>query len=276
MTICGAFKQPRAAVLCGMVLLVVSPALAKNPSPGAVEAFNRGVEQFNARQYPQAQAFFDKAVERDPQFAEAFYARAGCKHYLQDPQGSLSDLNEAIQVKPNYWDAYALRGAVWYEQEQWDPALQDFDVVLRHRPHDAQALLGRGVIALRQEHFETAQHDLRLFLKLRPDDPLAPRLRKLLNSLADDFRESAQASEEGAAESRPVGTPVRKTVSATSQRLAEDVFMNSHQLSNTYGRKVMRGENAQAVGDIRSNSTVPAPDAPSRGDVQIVEPNNGR
>lgn len=255
--------------VCFVVVLLAmkSIAEAKAPSPAAVEAFNQGVGQFNAGQFNQAVPYFDKAIANDPSFAEAYYARAACKHSGKDAQGALSDLNGAIQLKPDYWSAYGLRGAVWYEQEQWDPALQDFDMVLKHKPRDAQALLGRGIIALRQEHYETAQHDLGLFLKVRPDDPMASRLRKLLRSLAQDFQENAAESTEPSAEPPPSGSPVRR-VSSTSQRLTEELLMNSHQLSEAYGRKVMRGERAEAVG----NTPFGEAPRPQQGGVEIVDP----
>jgi len=276
----GAKLKRRLFAFCvlqfAVALSCASPEERASHSLAATQAFNQGVKAFNAQQFADAIPFFDKAIEHDDQFADAFYARAACKHYLKDSQAALSDLNEALRVRPDYLDAYALRGVVYYETEQWDPAYEDFNYVLQKKPKDTQSLLGRGAIALKKNQLATAQHDLGLFLKLRPEDPLAPRLRKLLSSLSADSNGVASSSEdeeepEGQTP-RPKGVTQRKNVSATSQRLGEDLFTNSHQLSDTFTRKVIRGERAEAVGDINAVRQAPPTTDSSDSGVQIVEP----
>lgn len=229
------------AVLLSGLVFVAATLFARSST--AIQAFNQGAQQVNAGHYAEAVPYFDKAIDHDEAFAEAYYARAICKRNLQDPQGALSDLNQAIQNKSEYIDAYALRGAVFYEQEQWDPALQDFDHVLQSRPNDAQALLGRGVISLKQSHLSTATHDFRLFVKLRPDDPLTPKLRRLLASLADEPAE---------AESTPDRPAAGRPMSHRTEQLAKDLFENSHALSAAYQHKALRGERSEVTGDINA------------------------
>jgi len=250
-----------AALMGGLFLF--TPSLYA-VSQSAVEAFNQGVQKFNASNFAEAVPFLNKAIDADGSFAEAYFARAICKRNLQDVQGAVSDLNQAIQNKPDYLDAYALRGSVWYEQQQWDSALQDFDHVLAHRPRDAQALLGRGVISLKQQHLQTAKHDFRLFLKLRPEDPLAPKLRRLLASLPDE-----PASEEPTPDRAPAASA--RPMSAASEKFAQDLFESSHALSDSYGRKVIRGEQAEAIGDIHVGQP-PSKPKPSDDGIEIVDP----
>ena len=245
----------------GLILLTI-PVHAR--SNAAIEAFNQGVQQFNAGHYADAIPYLDKAIDHDAEFAEAYYARAICKRSTQDSQGAVSDLNQAIQLKPDYIDAYSLRGAVWYEQEQWDPALQDFNTVLDHKPNDPQALLGRGVISLRQHHFETTRHDFRLFLKLRPDDPLAPKIRRALTAISAEGEPEEQAS-------NPDRPAASRPPSPEAEKIARELFFSSHELSDSYQQKVIRGERAEAIGagnPIDARSSKPA----SNDDVQIIDP----
>jgi tetratricopeptide (TPR) repeat protein len=256
-----------------VALLAMTPLGAK--SLASIEAFNRGVQYFNARQIEEAMPYFDKAIEHDEEFTEAYYARAACKHARKDMQGAISDLNKTLRLNPDFVDAYAMRGAIYYESEQWDAALEDFNAVLKRHPRDPQALLGRAVISLKKDQLDTTQHDIRLFLKVRPDDPLAPRLRRLLASLSKDEEKGGGEGEEAATPQRPAASAtarVRGTPSPKSKQLAEDLFTGFHQLSDSYGRKVLRGERAEAVGDINAVR----PSQPSGQDVQIVEPNSTR
>ncbi len=226
-----------------------SPAHAA--SAGAVQAFNQGVQLFNANRHSDAITLFDKAIQMDPRFAEAYYARAACKQHTSNIEGAKSDLNHAIELKPGYVDAYALRGAIFYEQEQWDSAYQDFNYVLQRKPQDAQSLLGRGVIALRQERLKTARHDFKLFLKLRPNDPVAPKLREVLASLSEP-EQTETSSPDQAVGDRPAA--------ASTQRMARELFDASHHKADAYQRRAIRGERGDVVGDIQSR------------DIKVVNP----
>jgi tetratricopeptide (TPR) repeat protein len=239
-------------LILGGILLLGWPVFAKGPSAGAVQAFNKGVKAFNAGAYADAIPYFDDAIERAPEFADAYYARAICRHARKQMDQALSDLNAAIKNNPELVDAYALRGTISYELENWDLALNDFDYVLQQRPKDPQALLGRGILSLKKNELVTAHHDLTLYLKLRPEDPLAPQLRKVLASLSKDTR----ASESETASDTTSDTPPAKSrhaMSAETQRLTDGLFEQSHEMSDAYGQKVLHGQSGSVVGNIQSD-----------------------
>src|SRR5262249_49489160 len=113
----------------------------------------------------------------------------------------------------------------------------------------------RGVILLKREDLKGAARDFRGFLRVKPDDPLAPKVKDLLASLKREESESSASEGEIAAPRRAkrAGVPrptSRPMTSAELQKLADGLV--NHLLSETYNRKVMRGEKAHAVGDIRT------------------------
>jgi tetratricopeptide (TPR) repeat protein len=249
-------------------------------SNAAIKAFNQGVQAFNAKQFNQAIPSFDEAISADPDFVEAYFARGACKYYLKSLDGALMDLSDAVRLKPDDIDARALRGAVSYEMDQWDNALEDFNVVLEKNPRDAQSLLGRAVILLKRENMDGAARDFKAFLQVRPDDPLAPKVRQLLASLKRPSG-AIQPSEEGGTASQPPAEPhapvarrpastAKELTPADIQRLAESLM--GHPLAESYGRKTLHGERAQAVGDIHSVPGVPSERQTPDEAPQIVEP----
>ena len=167
-----------------------------------------------------------------------------------------------------------MRGMMLYEAENWDPALADFDYVLQRKPSDAQSLLGRGVIYLKKDHIDKAARDFRQFLKLRPQDPMAPKLRQLLASLdRDSQRIASQAAPGGSSEDGASNPPERRRVSTASEQLGEQLLMSNHPISDSFSRKVLRGEHAEAVGDIQSEpSASTMKGSASNQGVEIVEP----
>ena len=266
-----------ALLLFNLVLLGSSFAFAR--SNAAIKAFNQGVQAFNAKDFNKAIPAFDDALSSDPDFVEAYYARGACKYYLKSMDGALMDLNDTLRLKPDYVDARALRGALNYETDHWDDALEDFNAVLKQKSDDAQSLLGRAVILLKREELNGAARDFKAFLQVRPNDPLAPKVRQLLASLKRAGTAEQPAHEEEAVShatppashaARSPATHEKALSHEDMQRLADSLM--GRPLAASYGRKVLRGERAEAVGDIRSatgNSDQPRPadEAP-----QIVEP----
>ncbi len=246
--------------------------LPASHSQAAIKAFNQGVQRFNAKQFNEAIAYFDDAISHDDEFAEAYYARGACRHYLKGTDSALMDLNDALRRKPGLLDARALRGAVYYETEHWDQALADFNYVLERRPDDAQALLGRGVIYLKREDAGHAEKDFRKYVRAHPQDPLVPKIRELLASLKAPGR--AQEEEP----SVPVGTrphsrrPVARRPSAAALELGSSLMLNSHELSDRYATKVFHGERAEAVGDIKKETGAGTGSPGDSAGPQIVEP----
>ncbi len=245
----------------------------------AIRSFNDAVKLFNAKQFNEAIPKFDDAISADTEFAEAYFARGACKYYLKSLDGALLDISDALRLKPDYLEARALRGAVNYESDRWDAALEDFSYVLEKNPRDAQSLLGRAVILLKREDLRGAARDFKAFLLVRPDDPLAPRVRQLLASLkrgAEEPPAERKAAASNNAESSPTPASHRSASSrpalstAEMQRLADSLL--GHSMAESYGRKVLRGENAQAVGDINSVPGVPRERKDSDTAPQIVEP----
>jgi tetratricopeptide (TPR) repeat protein len=240
-----------------------------------IQAFNEGVKYFNAKQYDQAISRFNEAISGDPDFVEALFARGACRYYLKSMDGALFDLNDTLRLKPDYWAARSMRGAVNYESDRWDDAVSDFNAVLKEEPHDAQSLLGRAVILLKRNDLAGAARDFKGFLNVRPDDPLAPRVREVLASMkrvpAEGPAEGNPTAEKrGSQGSEPVYHPHRSPTTESLQKMADSLLGSP--MVESYSRHVLRGENAEAVGDIHSHPGVPKDGEESDTGVEIVEP----
>ena len=258
-----------------LLFLLFVPCSVSARSTAAVRAFNEGVKYFNAKDFNQAIPRFSDAISEDSAFVEAYFARGACRYYLKSMDGALVDLNSTLQLKPDHAQARALRGAVNYESDRWDASLDDFSAVLKVEPHDAQSLLGRAVILLKRNDLAGASRDFRGFLSVRPDDPLAPRVKQLLASLkqppGEPVFEGEKLSEENTRDSSiPVHHPHRAPSMEHLKHLADSLMASP--LVDSYGRKVLRGEKAEAVGDIHNNPSVPREETPPDRGVEIVEP----
>ena len=60
--------------------------------------------------YQGAIADYDRALELNPQFAQAYYNRGNAKRTLKDYQGAIADYDKAIELNPRFAQAYYNRG----------------------------------------------------------------------------------------------------------------------------------------------------------------------
>ncbi|MGK7949257.1 MAG: tetratricopeptide repeat protein, partial [Xenococcaceae cyanobacterium] len=79
--------------------------------PQLADAYNnRGNAHSYQGNYQQAISDYDRAIEIDPQLAQAYYNRGIAHSYQGNYQQAISDYNKAIEINPQYADAYNNRG----------------------------------------------------------------------------------------------------------------------------------------------------------------------
>jgi len=76
----------------------------------AEEHFYSGVEKANSGDYQGAIEDYNKAIEINPNKAEAYVNRAFAKGELGDFRGAIEDCNKAIELNPKYAEAFYNRG----------------------------------------------------------------------------------------------------------------------------------------------------------------------
>lgn len=118
-------------------------ARARDVTPPAALARERGREHLRGGRAVDALAAFSEALALDPDDAHSFHGRASAAIVLGDLERAEADLNEAI----------------------------------RRRPAHAQSFLDRAALRLRRGRPQLAVEDLGRALELRPDDALAYLLR---------------------------------------------------------------------------------------------------
>jgi len=68
--------------------------------------YNIGLSYYNLDKYPDAIASYDKAIELNPRFAQAYDSRGRSKGVTKDYKGALSDFTMAIDLDPQNAKAY--------------------------------------------------------------------------------------------------------------------------------------------------------------------------
>ncbi|HMO80699.1 MAG TPA: winged helix-turn-helix domain-containing protein [Pyrinomonadaceae bacterium] len=157
--------------------------LAQNPTenPEAYENFLTGRYFWQKRTFEgltKAIEYFEKAIEIDPNFAEAYVGIAD-SHYLKyDYNYDLSEenvdraktfLERAIEIDPENYQAFVTMGLIQTTYEwDWEAAARSFEKAFELSPDLADAFHRRGMLRLKLGDFSAAEADLRRAVELEP------------------------------------------------------------------------------------------------------------
>ena len=103
-------------VTAAIFLLVPAVTVACSGSSEAVTLNNKAVELINEERWEEALAELDKAIELDPNLAEAYNNRGRAYSELGQYEQALTEYNKAIRLNPNNAVAYYNRGgctSIW-------------------------------------------------------------------------------------------------------------------------------------------------------------------
>jgi tetratricopeptide (TPR) repeat protein len=115
--------------------------------------------------------WLDKAIEINPNFAEAFTRRADYKWTNDDKEGAKEDLEEAIRLNKNAYEAFAMRGIMRTFESKFVDAFKDLNAAIRINKDFADAYYYRAIAfqIQKQMDFETKMlADLEKTLKIDP------------------------------------------------------------------------------------------------------------
>jgi tetratricopeptide (TPR) repeat protein len=99
-----------------------------DPARRAIEYFNRGNLERLLQNYEVAISYYNKAIELDPKFAEAFYKRGNIKYIMENYDSAMQDYDEAIKLNPKLAEAYHNRGLIKYNKGDLANGRIDFTI----------------------------------------------------------------------------------------------------------------------------------------------------
>jgi tetratricopeptide (TPR) repeat protein len=125
---------------------------------------------FERKQYNEAIAAYNAAIQLEPSSAAIYALRArvwGAKH-ARDHE--VADLTEAIRLDPTNTDYLVARARSWSSQGRHEQAMADYDEAVRIRPRAAELYVARGDEWRRHLKLDLALADYNLAIQVAPDD----------------------------------------------------------------------------------------------------------
>ena len=89
-------------------------------------------DQFQKQNYTESVTYYDKVLDQDPDYIEAYYQRATAKFYSKQYESAISDLDKFISMSPDstdfdYIQAYNYRGLSNHCLGDLDKAIVDYE-----------------------------------------------------------------------------------------------------------------------------------------------------
>ncbi|MGB8336116.1 MAG: tetratricopeptide repeat protein [Desulfobacterales bacterium] len=92
-----------------------------------------------------AVAYLEKAIQEQPDFAEAYNNRGNAYREMKQYALAMQDYNKAISLKPNLEKTFNNRGNIYSDQRNFQMAIQDYNKALSLNASYNLAYLNRGL-----------------------------------------------------------------------------------------------------------------------------------
>ena len=134
----------------------------------AARWFGQARQHFEKRQWEQSRGAAQKALESDPQFADAEILLGLIAKFQAETQESERHFKRAVDLEPSNYQAHAYLAGLYLEQKRLDEAESGYEKVLKLKPGNSSALYNLGLISLLRNQPERALQD---FAKVYKDNP---------------------------------------------------------------------------------------------------------
>jgi tetratricopeptide (TPR) repeat protein len=131
---------------------------------------NRGNALGNLGRYEQAIASYDQALEIKPDKHEAWYNRGVALDDLGRYEEAIASYDQALEIKPDKHEAWTNRGIALVNLGRYEEALASYDQALEIKPDFHQAWYNRGVALGNLGRYEEAIASYDQALEIKPDD----------------------------------------------------------------------------------------------------------
>jgi adenylate cyclase len=136
----------------------------------AHHAIGRALRNFDW-DFPGAEREFERAIELNPSFAEAYCASALLLLFDRRFDEAVAKVRYALELEPLSWDTASYAGTVFLYAGHYDEAVEQFKRVLEDNPESGYARSNLGLAYIQKGMFETGLREMKMASSL--ESPIA-------------------------------------------------------------------------------------------------------
>jgi tetratricopeptide (TPR) repeat protein len=121
--------------------------------------FTMGRNRMGEKKYEEALPYFDKVIQADPAFAEAYAYKGRVLSILGEYRRAVDEYDRAIEIDPKNCDAFIDRGSAFYHLKDFHAAIASYDGAIKLDPGNAYAYFSRGSARAKLDDYRAAVGD---------------------------------------------------------------------------------------------------------------------
>ncbi|MEW6470076.1 MAG: tetratricopeptide repeat protein [Bacteroidota bacterium] len=121
-------------------------------------------------QYDEAITHYNRAIQYNPNYPEAYNNRALCNGVSGNLEAEKADLDKALELNPRNQHAWYNRGNYWLDHNQPEKAVEDYSKAIELVPDYSNAFFNRGEARFNLGDFSASYADYKMVTELTPDD----------------------------------------------------------------------------------------------------------
>jgi tetratricopeptide (TPR) repeat protein len=130
---------------------------------------SRGMAQETLKNFEQAKADYNKAIEINPEYGNAYNNRGNIKAEQADYKGAIKDYSRAIELNSQFVEAYCNRGIARENLDDHSEALEDFDKAIEINSEYIDGYLRRGILKQDSGDYAGAIRDFDRVIEIEPE-----------------------------------------------------------------------------------------------------------
>ena len=119
--------------------------------------------------YEKALPYFQNAVEKDPNYADAWFYIGYCNGELGRHTEEIEAYKQAIRIKPDYAEAHYNLGVVYGKLGRYTKEIEAYKQAIRIKPDDAEAHYNLGAAYVSLGRYYEASEAYKQAIRLKPD-----------------------------------------------------------------------------------------------------------
>jgi tetratricopeptide (TPR) repeat protein len=160
----------RSTLALSMLALLLLCACDRDPNLAKQKYLQSGQRYFEKGEYGRASIQFRKALQKDHQYADAYYRLGLADLKLQQWSEAYKALEQATALDPNNLQAHLRLAELVLEGRRWEDARQQVGAVLKLDPNNVEAYVLSGQVEFRSGHVPDALEAFQQAERLAPND----------------------------------------------------------------------------------------------------------
>ncbi|MBZ8182512.1 protein kinase domain-containing protein [Oscillatoria salina] len=141
----------------------------RSESDRATEFYQQGESYRKGDRHRDAIAAYDRAIEINPNYAEAWAGKCYSHNTLTRFSQALEACNEALEINPENAQAWTSQAFTFNATRQYNQAIVAANRAIRYQANNAQAYVNRGVAQRRLERYEDALESYNRAIEIEPN-----------------------------------------------------------------------------------------------------------